>query len=70
MYPEIVVWLIVSHQKIIKNEDLNVQAEIQQNRRFKKITHKFLNPFFFAKVSFYPSKSLPAPFSQIKETLK
>jgi hypothetical protein len=34
MYPEIVVWLIVSHQKIIKNEDLNVQTEFQQNWRF------------------------------------
>lgn len=53
MYPEFVEWLILSHQKIIKNEDLNVQAEIQQNQRLKMLTHKFLNPFFFAKVSFF-----------------
>jgi hypothetical protein len=55
MYPEFVEWLILSHQKIIKNEDLNVQAEIQQNQRLKMLTHKFLNPFFFCKsIIFFP----------------
>ncbi len=60
MYPEFVEWLILSHQKIIKNEDLNVQAEIQQNQRLKMLTHKFLNPFFLQKYHFFPNPSFPA----------